>query len=124
MLSTIGKSGEKPIELVRQVIQCPGLEADAIAVPDSVINPVDLGTILVPSGWLVLGPGQVPTLECAAICRTRKLPRALLRAGFKSAPQRWQRSHFHSARGCAKSRSQAAAGSANCGAGFSRGRPG
>ena len=44
--------------------------------PDTIVNPVDLGTILVPAGWLLLGPGQTATLEIAAISRTRDLPKA------------------------------------------------
>ena len=58
LLSGVAKPGEKPIELARQSVRVPELEADAIAVPDTVKNPVDLGTILVPSGWLLLGPDQ------------------------------------------------------------------
>ena len=64
----------KPVELARQAIHLPEFEADAIARPDTIINPVDLGTILVPAGWLLLGPGQTATLEIAAISRTRDLP--------------------------------------------------
>lgn len=44
----------QPIQLLRQVVQQPVIEADAIARPDRVINPVDLGTVLFPSDWLLL----------------------------------------------------------------------
>ena len=70
----------------RQTIQLPEVEADAIARPDTVINPVDLGTILVPSGWLLLGPKQSATLDFAAINRGADLPKAQLSASFDSSP--------------------------------------
>ena len=76
VLSAVTGEEPKPIELARQAIQVPGFEADAVARPDAVVNPVDLGTILVPAGWLLLGPGQTATLELAAISRTRDLPAA------------------------------------------------
>jgi len=88
VLLSVSKPAEKPVELARQAIRLPEFEADAIALPDSVINPVDLGTILVPSGWLLLGPGQPATLEIAAISRTRDMPQAQLKAWFDSAPSR------------------------------------
>ena len=80
------KPPDKPVELARQPIHFPDLEADAIARPDVVINPVDLGTILVPTGWLLLGPGQTATLETAAVSRTHDFPRARLSAHFESVP--------------------------------------
>lgn len=42
-------SERNPIELARQVVKLPPVEAEAIAMPDKVINPVDLGAILVPA---------------------------------------------------------------------------
>jgi hypothetical protein len=80
------KPPDKPVELARQAIRFPDFEAESIARPDEMKNPVDLGTILVPSGWLLLGPGQTATLETAAISRTRDWPRARLTARFESAP--------------------------------------
>jgi hypothetical protein len=77
----------KPVELVRHAIQLSDLEAEAIASPDQVVNPVDLGTILVPSGWLLLGPDQSATLVFAALARSRDVPRARLKATFGSAPR-------------------------------------
>lgn len=44
----------QPIQLLRQAVQLPVIEADAIAWPDRVINPVDPGTVLFPSDWLLL----------------------------------------------------------------------
>ena len=52
------------------------------------MNPVDLGTILVPSGWLLLGPGQSAVLDVAAIGRDRDRPDARLSAWFDSRPDR------------------------------------
>ena len=50
------------------------------------MNPVDLGTILVPSDYLLLGPGQAATLDVAAISRKRDVPRAEVKAWFESEP--------------------------------------
>ncbi len=74
------------VELARQAIQSPEIEADAFARPDTIVNPVDLGTILVPAGWLLLGPGQSATLDLAVISRVAAFPRASLNAAFESAP--------------------------------------
>ncbi|MDR3633185.1 MAG: hypothetical protein P4L84_05060 [Isosphaeraceae bacterium] len=76
-----------PKELARQAIHPAKLEADASARPDRPINPVDLGTIFVPSGTLLLGPGQSATVDVAAISRT-ETGKAGVRAWFESAPGR------------------------------------
>ncbi len=84
-----GKTNETGrIELARQLIRIPKAELDAVALPDGITNPVDLGTILVPHGWLLLGPGQGGRLDIAAICRDRDEPEAHVRAFFQSAPDR------------------------------------
>jgi len=64
-----------------------GFEADAIASPDEVINPVDLGTILVPGDWLLLKAGQKGTVEIAAVSWDRDLPGASVVARFESDPE-------------------------------------
>ena len=38
-------------EVARQKVELPAFEAAAVARPDEVINPVDLGAILVPADW-------------------------------------------------------------------------
>ncbi len=86
LFSSDRKLPEKPVELARQAIRFPDVEAESIARPDTIINPVDLGTILVPSGWLLLGPGQSATLTTAAISRAQNWPRARLSAQFATAP--------------------------------------
>ncbi len=73
VLSRDRKPPDKPVELARESIRVPEVEAESVARPDVIINPVDLGTILVPSGWLLLGPGQSATLETAAISRAAEL---------------------------------------------------
>ena len=78
------KPPEKPVELARQAIHFPEFDADASARPNVIVNPVDLGTIFVPEGWLLLGPGQSAKLEAAAISRTQSWPRARLTARFES----------------------------------------
>lgn len=74
----------KPVELIRQAIRLPDIEADAVAIPDHFVNPVDLGTILVPAGWLLLGPKETATLEIAALNRKRDVPASHLKAWFNS----------------------------------------
>jgi hypothetical protein len=86
VISATTEKTSKQAELVRQRIALPEFEADAVAIPDRLVNPVDLGTILVPAGWLLLGPGQTATLEVAAISRTRDLPNSRVQASFNSAP--------------------------------------
>lgn len=88
ILSVPSRDGAKPVELARMPIEIPEFEADAIARPDDVVNPVDLGTILVPSGCLLLGPRHSATLDVAAISRRRDMPRAELKAWFESEPGR------------------------------------
>ena len=86
VLSAASQPGGQPVELVRQAVAIPEFEAEAIARAVSCVIPVDLGTVLVPSGWLLLGPGQSATLEVAAISRVRDLPRAHLKVRFDSEP--------------------------------------
>jgi hypothetical protein len=75
------------IELARQTIRTPGIDFEAVARSEGLVNPVDLGTILVPHGWLLLGPGQGGGLEIAAFCRQRDEPDARVRCSFRSAPK-------------------------------------
>ena len=86
ILSKDRESPEKPVELAREAVRLADFEAESIARPDKIINPVDLGAILVPSGWLLLGPGQTATLETAAISRNRDWSRARVTVRFESAP--------------------------------------
>ncbi len=54
-LVLMAKSRGVLTELARQPIESAAFEADAAARPERIIHPVDLGTILVPSDWLLLG---------------------------------------------------------------------
>jgi hypothetical protein len=78
--------GAAATELARLAVQPPPIEAEAIARPDRIVNPVDLGAILVPSDWLLLAGGQKGTIDVAAICRTGNMPGARVTAWFGSAP--------------------------------------
>jgi hypothetical protein len=80
-------NGPSPLELARQSVRLPDFEADATARADRTVNPVDLGTILVPSGWLLLGPGQTARLELAVLSRARDLPRAKIKGWYASTPE-------------------------------------
>ena len=53
-----------PIEIVRQRVQLPEFEAEVVARPERLINPVDLGTIL-PSARLVAARRR-PEVQCRA----------------------------------------------------------
>jgi len=77
---------DEAVELARQTIEPAPFEADAIARPDQIINPVDLGAVLVPADWLILADGQQGTIDVAAICRTGDVPGARVTAWFESAP--------------------------------------
>jgi hypothetical protein len=72
-------------ELARQTISWPEVEAEAVARPDRQINPVDLGTVLVPHDWLLLAGGQTAVIDVAVMSRTRSIPSARLRAWFDGA---------------------------------------
>jgi hypothetical protein len=82
------REGANPVELARTPVEIPEIDAVARARPDQVVNPVDLGTVMVPSGELLLGPGQSATLEIAAMSRSRDRPDAKLKMLFQSDPLR------------------------------------
>ncbi|HVZ64561.1 MAG TPA: hypothetical protein VG936_08315 [Lacunisphaera sp.] len=82
-------SGPGPgTEILRQAVVIPELEAEAVARPDRLINPVDLGAVLVPENWLLLEGGQASILEVAALSRSKALPGARLKAWFGSGVAR------------------------------------
>ena len=60
-------------------------EAEAIAKPDVVVNPVDLGTVLVPNDWLLLSASQKASLDLAVISRAGDVPAARASVWFASA---------------------------------------
>ena len=72
-------------ELVRQSVDWPLIEVDAVARPDRHINPVDLGAILPPHDWLLLVGGQTAIVDVAAYSHVRDLPNTRLRAWFDQA---------------------------------------
>jgi hypothetical protein len=76
-----------PAEVARQKVTLPELEAEAVARPDKLINPVDLGAILVPYDWLLLAGGQKGSLEVAAVSFRRDQRKAQVSAWFESATQ-------------------------------------
>jgi len=76
-----------PTEVARQKVTLPDLEAEAVARPDKLINPVNLGAILVPYDWLLLGGGQKGSLEVAAVSYRRESRRGQVSAWFESAAQ-------------------------------------
>ena len=73
------------VEIGRQKIEIPRIEADAVARPEKIINPVDLGAILVPYDWLLLAGGQKANLELAAISYHKEPPAARVSAWFESS---------------------------------------
>lgn len=76
-----------PVELARRNVKLKSFEADATARPDQVINPVDLGAILVPADWLRLAGGQKAFVTVAALSRDNDIPGAHVTAWYQSAPQ-------------------------------------
>jgi hypothetical protein len=80
-------SNKDTIELARQVINLPVLEAEASARPDKIINPIDLGTVLVPADWLLLAGGQKAYVTVAALNRGNDIASPMVKAWYNSAPQ-------------------------------------
>jgi len=74
------------VEVARAEVEPPAFEAEAAALPDRIIHPVDLGTIFVPADWLLLAGGQSATVEVAALARTDDTPGARVVAWYASAP--------------------------------------
>lgn len=73
-------------EVTRARVVPPAFEADAIARPDQIVNPIDLGTVLFPENRLLLGPGQNAAVEVAAICRDRDIIKGRVSVWFESNP--------------------------------------
>lgn len=78
----------KTVEQARWPIERPALEADANAAADPVMNPVDLGVILPPADWLVLGPEQQARVTVAAFSAKETISGAEVLAWFESDPER------------------------------------
>ena len=78
----------KAAERARWRVERPALEAEAEAAADPVMNPVDLGAILPPADWLVLGPKQQAHVTVAAFSSTETLHGAQVIAWFESAADR------------------------------------
>ncbi len=82
VLSSTSRPGAKPVEVLRQAVEIPDFEAEAVARADTIVNPVDLGTILVPRDSLLMGPGQSAVVDVAAIGRRKDLPQTCSRSGL------------------------------------------
>lgn len=78
----------KAIERARWKVERPALEVDAEAAADPVINPVDLGAVLPPADWLVLGPEQQAQVNIAAFSSQEEVRGAEVLAWFESSPDR------------------------------------
>jgi hypothetical protein len=86
VLSAAKDAKSPSAELVRQPVQPAEFEAEALARPRDIVNPVDLGTIFVPHGWLLVGPRQSALVDVAALSRKKDHPNARLRIWFNSKP--------------------------------------
>lgn len=83
---TVVKDGARvPISEIK--IDRPDLEAAADASPENVINPVDLGTVLPPKGWLVLAPKMGTRVRVAASWKGDGTVKLTARAWFDHAPE-------------------------------------
>jgi hypothetical protein len=81
-----GGIGGFVVEVARQAVKPVPFEADAVARPDKVIHPIDLGAILPPSDWFLFADGQKGSVEIAAISRKGDVPNAKATVWFESAP--------------------------------------
>jgi hypothetical protein len=77
----------KTEELAKITIERPVFEAEAVAKPETIINPVDLGTILVPADWLLLGPGQRGMIDVALISRDPQTGEVWITVWYDSDPE-------------------------------------
>lgn len=82
-----GSDGD-PVVIAKQAVVQQPFEFEAVVQPDSVINPVDLGTILVPADWLLLAGGQKAKLSVAGISRRKDVRDARVKAWYASSPQK------------------------------------
>ena len=80
--------GGQRVELSRISVPSGRFEAEAAVRPSEQVNPVDLGTILVPADWLLLRGGQSAVVEVAAIDTSGAVTSALVRAWWGSDPRR------------------------------------
>jgi hypothetical protein len=78
----------KTVEQARWKVERPTLDADANASADPVMNPVDLGAILPPADWLVLGPEQQARVTIAAFSAKETISGAEVLAWFESDPKK------------------------------------
>jgi hypothetical protein len=78
----------KAIERARWKVERPAFEADAEAAADPVMNPIDLGAVLPPADWLVLGPEQQARVTLAAFSSKEEVRGAEVLAWFESSPDR------------------------------------
>jgi len=76
----------EPTEVARTKVSLPRFEAEAAVRPDTIVNPVDLGTILPPNDWLLLPSGQKGSLELAALSRASDLTGLHLALWYESVP--------------------------------------
>lgn len=74
------------VELARLPIDPIPFEAEAVARPEEVVNPVDLGAILVPNDWLLLAAGQSGVIDVAAMSREADISTARVTAWFETTP--------------------------------------
>lgn len=77
----------KRISLGRKKVPFEKFECDAVAEPEKIINPIDMGTILVPADWLLLEQGEKSVIRFAAIDRQHNVRKLTLNAWFSSSPQ-------------------------------------
>ena len=75
-------------ELARLTVQPPRFEAAIEARADPVRNPVDLGAILPPADWLLLGRDQAVAIDVAALSRDSAIAFCDISAWFESNPDR------------------------------------
>lgn len=85
VLSGKCRFADQETELLRYPVKLPPLEADAVARPEKRINPVDLGTIFVPSDWLLLAAGQKAVVSVAGISHETASSDVQVKAWFESS---------------------------------------
>ncbi len=73
--------------IARLAVVAPETAIEAVAEAEVVINPIDLDTIFVPAGTLLLGPKQGALVDIALLNRVRTLESVQVSAWFASQPK-------------------------------------
>jgi hypothetical protein len=85
-VALFARKGQTWQEIASLVLERNGFEAEAEAIPEVQINPIDFGAVFPRADCLLLKPGQRAHLQLAAFCRTNDLRNGVVVAWFGRRP--------------------------------------